>query len=452
MNIIYCTCLLTLTLLTSTISMAQIQNIAAILSAYDSEPRQTEQCLSPDERKKINFRIAKAKQDMIEDGLLERLFPSTQRMVPPSLIWPIRQAPHFNDPSYYVISNYVDLDSTTGVLDYNGLSQSYDGHKGIDIRIWPYWWKKMADSHVEAIAAADGVIILKQDGFQDQSCSCSGSWNAVFLMHPDGAITWYGHLKKNTTTAKDSGDLVVAGEYLGIIGSSGCSTNPHLHLEVYDNMGNLIEPFAGPSNPTTESSWWQNQLPYYDSGVNKIATHSSGPTNPACPGIESPNEKDVFDRGEAITFTVAIRHSLNVDSAVLKVFEPDGDQSTILDLTYIRAGGYFVKSVFPRWNRTLDPDEEIGKWTFEVTYYSLTYGVSVLTKEFWVTAPCVTNYNFSNPHTLDRYYEASNTIISTSEIVGNTHVIYDAGNNTTLLPGFIAPPGSRFQVKTSGCN
>lgn len=420
----------------------------------EDEKDTPEICISEEEHRKIKGRIDQTLIDMRSNGVLERYFAPERRSMPPFLEWPMRQSDFFNDPSYYAISNYVDLDPTfNNVLDYNGLNQTYDGHDGIDIRSSPYFWKKMADSHVEAIAAADGIIIFKQDGFDDDHCSCvDNNWNAVYLVHADGSQTWYGHLKTNSTTSRDSGDFVSVGEYLGIIGSSGCSTNPHLHFEVYDNLGNRIEPFAGPANNTTINSWWANQLPYYDSGVNKIAMHSMAPTTPACPGVEVPNEKYSFDQGEDITFSIAIRHSLTIDSAVIEVFEPDGDQSNILDLTYIRGGTFFLRAVLPVWNRTLAANAEMGRWRYKVTYYSTTYGITITEKEFWVAEDCLANIVHANPLTSNAYYQTSNTISSSSVISNGVHIVYDAENVTTLTTGFRAPVGSKLEVKTAGCN
>ena len=412
-------------------------------------------CLSPEDHKVIKARIDKSVENMKKSGVLEKHFSVESRMVHPLFDWPMKQADGFNDPGYYAISNYVDLAPDTTVLDYNGLSQSYDGHKGIDIRTSPYFWKKMNDSHVEAIAAEDGVIILKQDGNNDQSCQCSGSgpWNAVFLLHADGSQSWYGHLKNNTTTAKDSGDMVSAGEYLGVIGSSGCSTNPHLHFEVYDDASNLVEPFFGPSNSTTADSWWANQLPYYDSAINKIATHSSSPTAPSCPGIEVPNEKFIFNQGDPISFSVAIRHSLTSDVVVLEVFEPDGDQSNILDLSWQRNGPpFFLRASLPVWNRNIVANAEQGKWTYRVTYNSTNYAPQIVESNFWVKEDCLANINHNAALTQDAYYQASNTITSSSSVNNNTHIVYDAENVTTLLPGFIAPIGSKLEIKLAGCN
>ena len=411
-------------------------------------------CIAPGEHRLIKARIDRAIKNMREAGVFEKHFDSRQRMVHPLFDWPMKQAEGFDDPGYYAISNYVDLDPDSAmVLDYNGLNQTYDGHNGCDIRTDPYFWKKKQDNQVEAIAAEDGVIIFKVDGFFDNNCSCvNGNWNAIFLAHADGSVTWYGHLKNGTTTPKDSGDFVSVGEYLGFIGSSGCSSNPHLHFEVYDNLGNRIEPFAGPSNPTTNDSWWANQLPYYDSGINKIATHSSIPTAPACPGIEVPNEKYVFDAGEAMSFSIAIRHSITSDSAVVETFEPDGDPSTLIDLTYIRMGTFFLRTALPVWNRTLANNAPKGKWRYRVTYYSGSYGTQVEEINFWVAENCVGNLVHNAPMTQSKYYQASNTITSSSVISNNVHIVYDAENITTLTPGFQAPVGSKLEVKTNGCN
>jgi murein DD-endopeptidase MepM/ murein hydrolase activator NlpD len=413
-----------------------------------------EKCIDPVEHTKIKNRLATSVQHMKEAGVLDKHFGSQRQMMHPLFDWPMRQADHFNDPGYYAISNYVDLDPTlNNVLDFNGLNQTYDGHDGIDIRTDPYFWKKKSDNHVEAIAGEDGIIIFKQDGNSDNNCSCAGSWNAVYLVHADGSISWYGHLKTNTTTPKDSGDFVAVGEYIGLIGSSGCSTNPHLHFEVYDDMGNRVEPFFGPSNNTTTESWWANQLPYYDSGINKIATHSASPTTPACPGLEVPNEKEVYDQGEAIFFSVAIRHSINTDSAKLEVFEPDGDQSGILDLTYIRSNPpFFLRTVLPVWNNTLANNAPSGKWKYRVTYYSDSYAPDIVETYFWVSEDCVADIVHNAALTSSKYYEASNTITSTSAINNNVHIVYDSENVTTLLPGFIAPVGSKFEVRLAGCN
>ena len=445
--------LIILFLLTTVFAYAQIEFVDknapdGILTEKDDVSEVPKMCLTPDEHKKIKTRIDKSVKNMIKAGLLEKHFGAERNMDHPLFQWPLRQADGFNDPGYYTISNYVDLDPTGGLLDYNGLDQTYDGHNGIDISSYPYWWKKMDDSQVEAIAPDDGIIIFKQDGNDDDHCSCFGSWNAIYLLHSDGSITWNGHFKTNTTTEKDSGDFVNAGEFLGVVGSSGCSTNPHLHFEVYNSDGDLIEPFFGPFNNTAATeSWWEDQLPYYDSGINKIATHSTPPITPSCPNIESPNEKTSFNQGDPIAFTIAVRHSLTSDSAVMRVFEPDGDISNMLNLTFIRTGDYFLKRALFWWTNTINSNAETGKWTYQVTYYSTNYSPQTVSVDFWVKEDCQANIIHNSPLTEDAYYQTSNTITSLSSINNGTHIVYDSENVTTLLPGFIAPVGSKLEIK-----
>ena len=55
-----------------------------------------------------------------------------------------------------------------------------------------------------------------------------GYGNLIVLRHPNGLETYYGHLTKRNVSV---GDWVNAGEVVGLIGSTGRSTGPHLHFE-----------------------------------------------------------------------------------------------------------------------------------------------------------------------------------------------------------------------------
>ena len=59
-----------------------------------------------------------------------------------------------------------------------------------------------------------------------------GQLEFVTLGHANGWRTIYGHLKMNSVVV-NVGDIVQPGDTLGVVGSSGCSTAPHLHFEVY---------------------------------------------------------------------------------------------------------------------------------------------------------------------------------------------------------------------------
>lgn len=54
----------------------------------------------------------------------------------------------------------------------------------------------------------------------------------VRVLHSDGIATWYGHLSEIRTTV---GNRVSPGDLIGLSGSTGNTTGPHLHLEVRTN-------------------------------------------------------------------------------------------------------------------------------------------------------------------------------------------------------------------------
>jgi murein DD-endopeptidase MepM/ murein hydrolase activator NlpD len=93
-------------------------------------------------------------------------------------------------------------------------------------------------------AAADGVVLLATSS-RDAAGHFVGYGNYVLIGHPDGLATLYGHLDRVLVT---EGMVVQQGQVVGLEGSTGWSTGPHVHFEVryghefLDPLPLLIQP------------------------------------------------------------------------------------------------------------------------------------------------------------------------------------------------------------------
>jgi hypothetical protein len=167
-----------------------------------------------------------------------------------------------------------------GVTDWDCQSLTYAGHQGSDFGGGSF---PGMDAGRDITAAADGVVIATHDGEFDRcttgTCPGGGGFgNYVYLEHPDGKVTIYGHLKQFSVLV-GVGDGVVCGQKLGEMGSSGYSTGPHLHFQVENASGIAEDPFDGPcSGPP---SYWLGQ------GVHGgLPSNTCGPP-PTCAPVGS---------------------------------------------------------------------------------------------------------------------------------------------------------------------
>lgn len=94
-------------------------------------------------------------------------------------------------------------------------------HSGVDIG---------ADYGQPIVAAAAGTVTTA--GW------VSGYGNTIIINHGDGVETLYGH---NQSLAVHEGQTVTQGQLIAYCGSSGNSTGPHCHFEVYKN-NQIVDP------------------------------------------------------------------------------------------------------------------------------------------------------------------------------------------------------------------
>lgn len=88
-------------------------------------------------------------------------------------------------------------------------------HGGIDFA---------APAGTPVAAVADGTVAAVVPGWKS-----GGFGNLVRLDHGGGVESWYGHLSQFLVR---DGQRVRQGEIIGLVGSTGRSTGPHLHLEI----------------------------------------------------------------------------------------------------------------------------------------------------------------------------------------------------------------------------
>lgn len=89
------------------------------------------------------------------------------------------------------------------------------------------------------IGAASGATIVAADGGTVVLAGVnSGYGNCVMIDHGNGYKTLYGHM---SSIAVSNGQTVSKGETIGYVGSTGVSTGPHCHYEVWKD-GSRIDP------------------------------------------------------------------------------------------------------------------------------------------------------------------------------------------------------------------
>lgn len=86
-------------------------------------------------------------------------------------------------------------------------------HKGVDVA---------APKGTTVFTAAEGEVV--RTGYDPE-----GYGAFIEVRHPNGMTTLYGHLSRIDVA---NGDAVASGARIGLVGSTGYSTGPHLHFEV----------------------------------------------------------------------------------------------------------------------------------------------------------------------------------------------------------------------------
>jgi murein DD-endopeptidase MepM/ murein hydrolase activator NlpD len=265
----------------------------------------------------------------------------------------------------WVVGSFVDHNPAALGLDYAGGSRVVDQHAGTDYAVGSF---RAMDNGLRITAVAPGVVTRAIENHFDRVTEeiedCFNKTNLVEVRHTDGTVVTYAHLKRNSVTV-NVGQTVSAGQTLGVVGSSGCTSGPHLHLEARTPPpGNaIIDPF--------KLGLWAQPLPYgMPLSIIDVAlvngfvqdSHFSDP----------PPNATTFHREEPIGTIAWAGGGMAGDVLTIRVINPSGGVYDSVPIEYTGTAGQGI------WAWHFCDATELGPWKAEF----LTNGVVARTVPF----------------------------------------------------------------------
>jgi hypothetical protein len=178
---------------------------------------------------------------------------------------------------------------------------AYNGHDGIDYGI----------SYRPVYAAADADQVM-YSGWWDPQNHSSSYGIYVRLHHANGYRTVYGHMSSTAVQSCLSPGcaFIPHGEMIGISGTTGNSTGPHLHFGTVDPNGRSVDPYGwsgSVTDPLTYNqpqSLWVNlpSLVYYGGRILPSGSPLANPPSPVG-GIVIDDTSSGFDETPAGCWT-----------------------------------------------------------------------------------------------------------------------------------------------------
>lgn len=131
----------------------------------------------------------------------------------------------WNDAEHSILDHQDKLQHTPMLLPTDGwISRAY-GYK-----IDPFTGERAFHSGIDVACNTGTPVLAPADGTVEYAGWKEGLGILVKIDHGHGYATIFGHLSKNLAR---TGDHVSRGDLIGEVGSTGHSTGPHLHYEVW---------------------------------------------------------------------------------------------------------------------------------------------------------------------------------------------------------------------------
>ncbi len=193
-----------------TLKASLVEKSASLKAKYDESEKMMRELEQNEEKYKQDIAEIEKEEDKIQKQIeaeLAKLSKGTT-YVGGDFLWPC--------------PGYSEITSSFG-WRYHPILHVNKLHTGTDIG---------APTGAKAVAANTGTVVTSEYN--------TAYGNYVIVDHGGGKATLYAHLSKRSVS---KGDKVQKGQQIGLVGSTGYATGPHLHFEIRIN-GSPVDPMS----------------------------------------------------------------------------------------------------------------------------------------------------------------------------------------------------------------
>lgn len=224
---------------------------------------------------------------------------------------------------------------------------------------------------VPVLAAASGMVLGVRDGVVDRMIADQTQrvdvdhiecGNGVVIDHGGGWQTQYCHLRNGSVTVK-KGNKAEKGMVLGMVGSSGLASFPHVHFTVR-YLGKVVDPFVGITNVSgchvSRHPLWEQSPDYIPTGLIRVGFAPKPPTQTELwQGKFATTRADVSSL-QALVFWVHVFGVLRGDKEHFALIAPNERVTVDKEKPMMKNNRSWVSYVGKR--NTIDHPLEKGCW------------------------------------------------------------------------------------------